>query len=299
MATYNGITVNKRYNRPDILTPTMLEMFFTNNGTYFDPETVSAVYILPDTGLTNGSPDIYINRTVSDIGTNQYGLIATSSLSSVVAYFDVSNTLDTPGNAADPGEYPGSFNTIFKNDNGQYCVLVDGTNFPTFSSLGISDGNWFDIWLVEDFANSGKFKLYWNKFTTYNSRILTFTEPYQVSCKNKLQQKYIQLSSIETLRVTTEMFLDNKSMSRDAQNVFNELSIFNTQIRIRKRNPQTTGQITTVVNWTGTGVDVTSDNTILYSWNTSSQERGDYTVQVRYNILEQLIYSEEFSLVLR
>lgn len=276
----------------------MLEMFFTNNGTYFDPDTVSAVYILPDTGLTNGSPDIYINRTVSDIGTDQYGLIATSSLSSVVAYFDLSNT-SSPGTPDSASAYDAYFNGIFKNDNGQYCVLVDGTNFPTFSSLGISDGNWFDIWLVKDFANSGKFKLYWNKFTTYNSRILTFTEPYQVSCKNKLQQKYVQLSSIETLRVTTEMFLDNKSMSRDAQSVFNELSIFDPRIRIRKRNPQTTGQITTVVNWTGSGVDVTSDNTILYLWNTSSQERGDYTVQVRYNILEQLIYSEEFSLVLR
>ena len=78
MASFNNFSVVKRWNRPSVLMKTLLETFFTNNGTYFKPYSVSTVYILPDTSLTNGSPDIYINRQVSDMGTQAYGLLNAS-----------------------------------------------------------------------------------------------------------------------------------------------------------------------------------------------------------------------------
>jgi hypothetical protein len=296
MAQFNGFEVVKRYNRPSILLKTLLEMNFTNNGTYFNPYDISACYILPDTTLTNGSPDIYINRDSSATGTDQYGKLNASGEALKVATYQ--NILEV--SAYDPTAVTAS--GIFKQDDGRYAIVADGTVFPEFSSLGLSDGNYFDAWLVKNFETteaSAGYKLYWNKFTVYQDRVLTFVEPYQLTAKNKLQQKYLQLSSVETLRISTDIFVANKNMPRDIKNVFRNSTARNAQIRIRKRNPRTTGLITDIVDWTSVGVDVSSENTILYTWNTEALETGDYIVQVKYDLFEETVVSEEFSLVLR
>jgi len=190
MASFNGYTVTKRYNRPSILTRTQLDMMFTNNGSYFNPYSISAVYILPDTTTTNGSPDIYINRTVSDLGTPEYGMLNATGLSAVAAYYDVSNgaEVQVPG-VYDPDTSAAS--AIYSLTTGQFAVIADGAAHPSFSSLGLSDGKWFDVWLVKDFETvdaSAGWKLYWNKFETYNDRVVTFTEPLQITTHNKLQK---------------------------------------------------------------------------------------------------------------
>jgi hypothetical protein len=298
MATFNNFEVVKRYNRPSILLRTLLEMYFTNNGTYFDPYEVSACYILPDTTTTNGSPDIYINRTASDVGTSAYGkLNASGEASAVATYVGVSAV-----SAYDPDGTPATASAIYKVDTGHYAIVADGGAFPEYSSLGLSDGKYFDAWLVRDFSAteaSAGYKLYWNKFTVFNDRIISFTEPYQVTSKSKLQQRYLQLSSNITLRVNTETFVANGNMSKDLKTIFRDSVVTNPQIRITKRNPYTTGLITEILDWTAVGVDVSSDDTIMYTWDTAAQEKGDYIVQVKYDVLEQTFYSEEFSLVLR
>ena len=88
-------------------------------------------------------------------------------------------------------------------------------------------------------------------------------------------------------------------MTEDEKNVWRQSSLTNAEIKISKRNPNTTGLITQVIPWTSIGVEVTSNNTILFNWDTRSLSKGDYTVQVRYTLLEQTFVSEEFSLVLR
>ena len=297
MATFNGYSVVKRYNRPSILLRTQLEMFFTNNGTYFDPDDISACYILPDTGTTNGSPDIYINRTASDVGTSAYGKLNDVGLSAVVATYIGSGV---PSDY-EPDEALGT-SLIYKVDQGKYSIIADGTFFPEYSSLGISNGTYFDAWLVRDFSAteaSAGYKLYWNKFTVFNDRVVTFTEPYQITSKSKLSQKYVELSSIVTLRVTTDTFVANRNMSRDLKEIFRDSVLTGAEIRIRKRNPYTSGEISTIQDWTSDSIDISSDDTILYTWNTSSLEKGDYIVEVKYQVLEQTFYSDEFSLVLR
>ena len=301
MASFNGYTVVKRYNRPSILQRTQLDMFFTNNGSYFTPYQVSACYILPDTTTANGSPDIYINRTASDVGTSAYGMLNATGLSAVVATYDVSN-----GGALQPESVynpsTSSVSAIYSGTNQKLSVIADGVAHPSFSSLGVSNGKWFDVWLIKDFSTvdaSAGWKLYWNKFETFQDRIVSFTEPFQVTTRNERSQRYVELSSVVTLRVTTDVFLANRNMTQDEKNVWRNTVIDSAEIRIRKRNPRTTGLITDIVDWTSSGVEVTSENTILYTWDTSAQETGDYIVEVKYTLLEQTFYSEEFSLVLR
>ena len=319
MAQFNTYAVVKRYNRPSILTKTLLEMFFSNNGTYFQPYSVSEVYILPDTGTTNGSPDIYINRAASDIGTSAYGLLNASSVSSVVATYNVSNS-ENIGNGGDlswptdsplnPSSYSGTNDVLYGSPSSifsglagepyRYQVVGDSIAFPSFSSVQ----NYFDVWLVQDFSGvdaSSGWHLYWNKFSVYNDRIITFTEPFEVTTRSKLRQKYIPLSSIVDLAIETNVFLANNNLTVDEKNIWREAVIdANTvDIQITRRNPQTSGERTTIQGWVNTGVTVNSSNTILYKWNTSGQEKGDYVVQVRYDLLGQTFYSEEFSLVLR
>lgn len=312
MAQFNTISVVKRYNRPSILTKTLLEMFFSNNGTYFQPFSVSEVYILPDGGRTNGSPDIYINRTASDIGTSSYGLLNDTGLSSVVAVYDVSEAANRvadwpPNTPLNPAAYFGSndptASSIFSGLLGEpyrYQVVADSIAFPQFSSVQ----NYFDVWLVQDFSGtdvSSGWHLYWNKFSVYNDRIITFTEPFEVTTRNKLRQKYIPLSSIVDLAVETNVFLANNNLSVDEKNIWREAVIdANTvSIQITMRNPQTSGERTTIEGWTNENVIVNSSNTILYKWDTSAELKGDYVIQVKYDLLGQTFYSEEFSLVLR
>jgi len=310
MASFNTYTVVKRYNRPSILTKTLLETFFTNNGSYFDPESISSVSILPDTTKTNGSPDIYINRDASAVGTSSYGKLNASGLSATVAYFDVSDGV-VGGSVLQPvssysGTSTNNASAIFSAGEGHAAVVADGAAFPSYSSLGISDGKWFDVWLVKDFPTadaSAGWKLYWNKFTTYQDRIVQFTEPYQITTHSKLEQKYVQLSSVVTLRITTDQFVANENMSKDLKTIWRDGVIDSAEIRIRKRNPETTGTITNIEpsagGFTPSGVEVSSEDTILYTWNTSGQAKGDYIVQVKYTLLEQTFVSPEFSLVLR
>jgi len=306
MATFNGYSVVKRYNRPSILLRTLLEQFFTNNGTYFNPSEISSVYILPDiSNKTAGSPDIYINKDASALGTSAYGKLNAVGLSAVVAKYDVSNGAAIQPPSSYSGAGTSGASAIYSAGTGHYAVVADGVAYPSYSSLGLSDGKWFDMWLVKDFSAvdaSAGWKLYWNKFETFNDRIITFTEPYQITSHSKLQNKYIQLSSVPTLRITTEQFVANKNMSQDLKTIWRDGVIDNAEIRIRKRNPETTGLITNiepVSGWTSSGIDVSSEDTILFTWDTSGESKGDYIVQVKYTLLEQTFVSEEFSLVLQ
>jgi len=310
MALFNNVTVVKRYNRPGILGKTLLEMFFTNNGEYFTPNTISAVFILPDTSLTNGSPDIYINRTASDIGTPRYGMLNATGLSAVVARFDVSNNIADPGvvmavSQYDPHDTTGTTNNIFsgyENTVGDFQVVADGAflEFSGFSAVG----NYFDAWLVRDFVGGGAtdgWQIYWNLFSEYSDRIVTFTEKFQVTTKNSLVQRYLALSSVVNLAIETDVFLANENMTQDLKNIWRKsvISSDSAYVRITKRNAQTTGERSVEVDWTNVGVDVNSANTIMYRFDTTEMEKGDYTVQVKYTLLDQTFVSEEFSLVLR
>ena len=296
MATFGGYTVVKRYNRPNVTTKTLLELFLANNGTYFAAEAVSAVFILPDTGYTKGSPDLYINRAASDIGTPEYGLLNAAGVSSTLAQFDVSNNLNAPALDA-PGSYDPmgpAASSIYQVAEGHMAVVLQEGGFPGVSAIG----DYFDIWLVKDFVDAN-YRLYWNKFTLYDDRIISYTEPYQVTSRNELVQKYIVLGSKERLRINTDHFLANRDLSDDLKNIWRSSVIGAAEIQIRMRHPQTTGEMTTIVPFTSSSVEVSSEDTISYLWDTTLLSRGDYTVQVKYTLLDQTILSEVFSVILR
>ena len=296
MATFGGYNVVKRFNRPNVTTNTLLELFLANNGTYFAAAAVSAVYILPDTGYTQGSPDLYINRAASDLGTPEYGLLNAAGVSSTLATFDISSNLNTP-NLDPPDAYDPvgpAASSIYQVTEGHMAVVLNEAPFPDVSAIG----NYFDIWLVKDF-NGANYRLYWNKFTLYDDRIISYTEPYQVTSRNELVQKYIVLGSKERLRINTDHFLANRDLSDDLKNIWRSSVIGAAQIQIRMRHPQTTGEMTTIVPFTTSGVEVSSEDTISYLWDTTTLSRGDYTVQVKYTLLDQIIFSEVFSVVLR
>ena len=296
MATFGNYNVVRRYNRPNVTTKTLLELFLANNGTYFSPDAVSAVYILPDTGATNGSPEIYINRTLSDVGTPEYGLLNATGLSSTVGVFDVSNNLNTPAldvpDSYDPVGPAAS--SIYQIREGNLAIVTTENAFPDLSTIG----NYFDVWMVKDFSGSN-YRLYWNKFTLYDDRVISYTEPFQVQTRNKLVQKYVVWGSKQRLIINTNHFLANKDLSEDLKTIWRNSVIDNAKIQIRKRHPQTSGEMTTPLPWTSSGVEVSSEDTISYLWDTADLSKGDYTVQVEYTLLEEKIVSEEFSLVLR
>ena len=69
---------------------------------------------------------------------------------------------------------------------------------------------------------------------------------------------------------------------------------------IRLKDDTSNGKgYTEVVPWTSTDVNVNSDDTIIYNWNTSAMDVGVYELQTSSSFLGQTIMSDKFNLVVR
>jgi hypothetical protein len=87
-------------------------------------------------------------------------------------------------------------------------------------------------------------------------------------------------------------------------NIFKDSVITSATITIKKLNedPTLDARVTVV---SGSSCDITSDNTLIYSWDTSDISTsgitsyiGVYTVQAEYTILNQRIVTPQFNLIM-
>ena len=127
-----------------------------------------------------------------------------------------------------------------------------------------------------------------------------------LSARNQLINKHITLNSIENLKITTDITIQNRDLDESIKNIFKESAITNAQMKIEKINEDAVA-LPSHVNVSGYSdtsslIDITSDNTILFKFDTTTLAThpnvadfagltGAYRVVVKYNLLNETLVS--------
>ena len=326
----NNITVVPRKNRPTVLGKTALEFFYIKNGVYADPYQVCSVCLFPDTvasstyheTITNGDPDKYLDYFASS---SRYGNVASGSISAVdMKWRNLSYDDDPEGTRAhvsfpsatefDTSNYAGDVSSasgIFRVKEGHFVtVLQPGGLYVSslyevdtgyeFASSGVATqsasaaGKFYDIWVIVDHEGAPP-KAYLNTVSLFSDTIMGLAEPLMVTSKNQLVQKYVNVNSTLNLKVRTDISLNDKNIPVDIRSIFNDSVIQDAEIRIRIFD-ENEKQWSVEQDWTSVD-NVTSSDTMMYSH--GFVYTGRYEVQVRYDLMDEKIYSDKFGLICR
>ena len=139
--------------------------------------------------------------------------------------------------------------------------------------------------------------------------IFSTTQPILLTTRNKLINKHLTLSSIENLKVTTEVTIQNKDIDESIKNIFKDSAITSAMMKIEKVNEDSTTlpAHVTVSGFSDTAalVDVTSDNTMVLNFDTTKLAThanvadfggltGTYRATVKYTLLNETIISPPY-----
>ena len=330
----NNIVVIPRHNRPTVQTKTDLELNFYNNGSYTDPYAISAVYVFKDTAAssaelnytTNGIPEPLLDLEPSS---TRYGLPKLSIVEDAVMTFQNINWDTGFGSrniiAADfsAGNFTGGVSGasgIYRTGEGQFhVVMVPGASGiqPETSAVRANEassaGQYFDLWVVQNSEN-GAWTCYSNKLRLRNDVWVTTTEPLTLTVNTDLKQKYIEMGSKIDLTFQNTYTSENRDIPLEVRDSFRESIVQNAAVRVVKLNETIgyTGQIE-VSGFSDTSgvVRVTSDDTVLYSFDTNvlktlavantdfGPPTGIYEVQIMVDVLNNRIYSKKFKVIVK
>jgi len=317
----NGVTLVDRGNRPSVSGKVGIRTYFINNGQFVDPYDVSSCTIFAK--LSNATPssvvdinDGLIKEDSSSVVLMNFGISGTeanphtgesgsTTSQNLTAY--VAPTLYTPGNQA---------SGIYRLGVGEYVAVLDGTvdlsggynnRAPLNQGIEVANGassvqDYIDIWTVKMSENS-EYQLFINEFSLFNDTFTTITEPLIVTTRNKLINKHVKLGEILDLVVSTEITVQNKTLSESTKNILKDYQIVNPQVKIQKVNEDSVNQAARediTSDFVSTGITVTTDNTILYNFDTTAfttpttGKPGTYILTVKYEYLNQTFQSSPF-----
>lgn len=307
----NGVDLVDRHNRPTVVQRTALRAFFINDGEYYDPYEISGVTVFSK--YSNFSPN-------SIIDTN---LISSSIASSLIIMHYTPSGNDGGFTAQDPSGYKAgnrfAASGVYRVSKGQYvCVLrpnVSGVYNFYGSSVVIPyradnavTGDFIDCWTVK-FVDGSNYQTFINNFSLYEDTFFSVTQPLIFATNNNLLNKRITLSSIETLKITTDITIQNKDIDDSIKNLFKDSAITNAYIKIEKVNEDSTTLPATVevsgFSNTSSTIDITSDNTILFKFDTTKLAThpqvanfggltGTYRLIAKYDLVGDTIITKPF-----
>ena len=306
----NDIPVVDRHNRPTVIQKVALRSFFINDGEYYDPTDISGVTIFAKT--SNESPSSVLSGSV----------VSPAVLSSTILMQFGASAKDS-GAALYPSSYdPGvamATSSIYRISQGQYVCILDGTQETsgqyTFNGSAVYIANsasavndYIDAWTVK-FNSGSDYQSLLNYFHLYNDTFFTSTEPLILTARNRLKNKHLTLSSIENLKITTDVTVANRSLSEGFKNIFKDSCITSATVKVDKVNEGSLPlpAYVEVSGFTATSstVEVTTDNTILWRFDTTQLAThpsvadfggltGTYRVTVKYGLLTETIISPPF-----
>ena len=298
----NNTSLVDRQNRPQVNQRVGLKIYFINDGEYVDPYEVSSVKLLKKSVVTSGTALDSEERLVS--ATPLMTFAASSTLTSDSA-FDTSNY--TPATDA---------SGIFRISKGEYVVvldqILDSSGYDqTTASVGHSNTlsavtDYVDIWTVK-LTSASKYQVIINDFKLYEDTFFAITEPLQFKPSNTLYNKHLRLGEKVDLRFGTEIGITNQDITEEIKNIFKTSVINNASLEIKKVNQDHNfdGPFT-VSGYADTSslTSISSDNTITMNFDTTNltsleafqlgnfgSVTGTYSVQVKYNLLNQTIIS--------
>ena len=300
MLINNHQTVD-RGNRPNLDQRVALQVYFINDGAYVDPYEISSVQLFTKSDTLTPNTILGSENLVSSLPLMTFGASGETLTSN--DNFDVSNY--TPGTTA---------SGIYRISTGNYVVVLDQTlslsgydttndTVVAASSLSAVD-DYVDAWTVK-LSSSSKYQVILNNFRLHEDTFFAFTEPLLLTTTNKLSNKHVRFGEKVDLKVFTDITLQNRNLDKSIQNIFKDSVVSAASITIKKVNqdPAYDGPFTVI---DGSAMDITSDNTLVYNWDTTGMTcsdtfgsiTGTYSVQVSYTVLNQTIISPMFYLTL-
>ena len=313
----NGNQVTTRHERPTVLGPTALILYFINDGQYVDPHSISGVSIFA--ASDNQSPSSVIS---SD------GEIKTDVTGSVLMHFSNSATLTT-NSSFDASNYNpevvGSASGIYKLDTGKFaCVLDKAAVIPsgvfnlsgdtTILNTVSSTGDYIDVWTVKRVAGSDLDTII-NEFTLTEDRFFGVTEPLLFRVATRLENNYLVLGSKVDLKFTNEFTLENANIDRSIVNLFKQSLVTDPMIQIYKKNQDRNLDARVEVSgYSATSglMDTTSENTVIFTLDTEALKThpellngnlgsltGTYVARLKFTALNQTIVSNDMAFIIR
>ena len=311
----NDKKVDTRHERPTVLGPTALILYFVNDGQYADPYAISGVSIFAASDNQNPSSVITSDGEIDPAVTGSVlmhfsgpGVVADNSL------FDETN-------------YNADFNSssVYKLDTGKFaCVLLDSTTLPAsvfnlsgdteISNRVSSTGDYIDVWTVQRAAGSDLDTVV-NDFTLTEDRFISVTEPLLFSVNTRLENNHVVLGSKVDLKFVNEFTLENANVDRSIVNLFKESLVMDPMIEIVKKNQdRNLPSRVTVSGYVDTSgfMDVTSENTAVFTFDTEALKThpellegnlgsltGAYAVRLKFTALNQTIVSDDLGFIIR
>ena len=326
MPSINNITVVDRHNRPQVDQKVLIRTYFVNDGQYVDPYAVSSVHIFDR--AYNLSPSTVLNSsgTVASSTTDLAKMVFAPSGTGVVA---TDATFGTPVSSytgvipagADADDACSGVSGVYRMGLGEFACVLDGGagsnlsgtdhNGDRIQNTTSAAGRYVDVWTVKMFSDSD-WTTYINSFELFDNTVLSLTEPLLLRAKNKLFNKRVTLGSKVDLKIGTEITVENENIDENVKNIFKQSVITSATVVIKKHNEDANlPSRVTVVSATDVATtrptQLTSDNTIIYSFDTTADltsgnptsldvselgsKTGTYSLQVEYNLLSEKIVS--------
>lgn len=313
----NSIELVERQNRPTVIQKVALRAFFINDGAYFDPYDISGVTVFEKT--SNMTPSTVVSSNV---------VLSSISSGTIVAHFEPSGN-DGGFPAQDPSGYnpvtdAASLSGVYRTGVGRYVAVLDGTQdwsgLYSFygSSVEIPNtasavNDYIDCWTVK-FNSGSKYQSLIQNFHLYDDTFFTITEPLIFHTTNRLINKHLTLSSVDTLKFSTEVTVENNSIDDSVKNIFKDSVITNAQIKIEKINEDS---VTLPAHVTVSGFEdtsaltqITSDNTVLLSFDTRNLAThanvaqfggltGTYRAVLKYTLLDEIVVTPPYYFIIQ
>lgn len=290
----NGVQVVERFTRPGTLNRVLLRASFLNNGDYIDPMVSSVSLFLQGQNLSPSSVLETSSQLISDTAASTVKF-RWAGVEEEIAY------TTTPIDAS----------TIYKTGTGQYAVVLDGMQAVSstdrdgtvIANTASGTGKYIDVWTVS-FDNGASYQVFINDVELFKDNIVSLTEPLLIKTKTRLIPNIIRLGSVVDLKVGMEVTIMNKDIDQNVRNLLSHTVIEDPKFLIKKHNEDSNLPSRVVVKGysdTSSDIRLTSDNTMIYSLNTSSLTDGSitdlgagngaYTLEAKYTIMGETIIS--------
>lgn len=305
----NGVELIDRHNRPGVNQRVGLRMFFINDGVYQDPNDISSVSIFQK--AKNVSPSTILNSS---------SLIASGSISDILMHFEPSS--EGVGGVQAASTYVAATNAsgIYRVKTGEYIAVLDGTlnlagGWDSVNGNEASAvGDYIDVWTVRN-VGSSKYTTYIRNFTLNDNTFIAITEPLIIKTNNRLTNKHVTLGSTVDLKVETTVAVENRNVDEGIREVFKDSVITTAMFQIIKinENESLAGHLTVSgYSDTSSTIDITSDNTLIFNWNTdqlktmasvatgeSGSLLGPYAIRAKYTVLNETIVTPLMHFIIR
>tara|TARA_R100000231_G_scaffold134825_2_gene108759 strand:+ start:1754 stop:2695 length:942 start_codon:yes stop_codon:yes gene_type:complete len=310
----NGNQVTTRHERPTVLGPTALLLYFINDGQYVDPTSISGVSIFA--ASDNQSPSSVISAS---------GEILPAVTGNILMHFSNGNA-NTSSSDFDASNYNAGDVTasgIYKLDTGKFaCVLDRSVPSGIFNLSGTSTilntlsatGDYIDVWTVKRVPSSDLDTII-NEFTLTQDRFFGVTEPLLFRVSTRLENNQVVLGSKVDLKFTNEFTIENANVDRSVTNLFKQSLVTDPMIEIYKKNQdRNLGARIEVSGYSDTSglVDTTSENTVIFTLDTEALKThpellngnlgsltGTYVARLKFNALNQTIVSNDMAFLIR